>query len=100
MALPASCKATISCMIEELICHVNYERRFQVRTNLSMLLPEPAEKSGDVHERSGGKDQKERTFSMYPQQRSSGFPFSKYITLTEPLRGAVMMKFGCEVIVG
>jgi len=45
------------------------------------------------------EDLKERTFSMYPQERTSGFPFLEHSAVEKPLRRAVVMGFGCNVMI-
>ena len=47
-----------------------------------------------------GEGRDERTFSVYPQERSSGFPFVEYTALKKPLSCTTVMSFACVVMIG
>jgi len=45
------------------------------------------------------EEQKEYTFSMYPQEGTNGPPIAEYMALKKPLRCAIVMSFGCDIVI-
>jgi hypothetical protein len=69
------------------------------KTNQMTLFPEPAKETEDDQCSSHGEGQMKRTFSMYPQERVSGFPLIEYTALEKPLSCAVVMSFACSIMI-
>jgi hypothetical protein len=67
--------------------------------NQSILFPDPATELKDNHELTLGEGRKKRTFSVYPQEGSSGFPLVEYTSLEKPLSCTVVMSFACVVMI-
>ena len=44
-------------------------------------------------------DEKEHTLAIYPQERTSGFPFRKYSAAKEPLSGSIMLDTTCDDVI-
>jgi hypothetical protein len=64
-----------------------------------MVFPEPATKLKGYQEFPLGEDRKQRTFSMYPQERAGGFPLIEDISLKKPLSRTSVVNFACSVMV-
>jgi len=63
-----------------------------------MLLPEPAEQVNGNQE-SIWEEWEEHTFSVDPQERASGLPFTKDTALKEPLGCSSMVNVACDVVI-
>jgi len=48
---------------------------------------------------SQSEEQKEHTFSMYPQEGTNRLPIVEYMAMKKPLRCAIVMSFGCDIMI-
>ena len=67
--------------------------------NQRTLFPEPAIETREDQGLTYGKGQRQRTFSVYPQEGVSGLPLTEYTALVKPLRCPIVMGFACNVMV-